>query len=309
MEDFDIINRNFAGLVDSTLQALNAKNITLNELKVAVKMYLPQNKEVYNLFLSAKSLNEMFLDDLFGYWTFFDYELLAFIIERRCKEELQGDLNKRKFSEVPTNFNSKACGKYYNLVVKINKKFDHITMEQVKMMEDRLKNITSLDLSLSRVGDGCIELVFISLSGSDEMYLNAQDRKELFQMGVLKLYCANSVYFESLPSGTSQRKKQTGIFTEISQPVIKLIIGAFKESKQIEDLATSLGMSDCVKDVNGDVGILLKLWQERADTMNTPKLSSLLYHLARIGMQDLHARLVLFVLYIIPCKAHVFFVF
>ena len=213
MEDFDMIKQQFAGLVDSTLQSLRHNNVNLEELKVAVKEYLPN--EVHNLFSNAKSLNDMFLEDLFDYWSFFDYELLAFIIKRRCKE-LQGDLDeyiamfkeycKRKYSEVPTAFNSKAHKRYYNLTVKVYGEFHHITMEQIKEIECRLQEITHLDLSLSRIGDGCIELVFISLSGEDDMLpLSVQDKEKLSEMGILKLYSDKCVYYdrdESSPSGT-----------------------------------------------------------------------------------------------------------
>ena len=213
MEDFDKIKQKFAGLVDDTLQSLRNNNVNLEELKVAVKEYLPN--KVHNLFSNAKSLNDMFLEDLSEYWSFFDYELLAFIINRRCKE-LQGDLDeyiamfkeycKRKYSEVPTVFNSKAHERYYNLTVKVHGEFDHITMEQVKEIECQLQKITGLDLSLARIGDGCIELVFISLSGEDDMLpLSVQDKEKLSEMGILKLYSDKCVYYdsgESSPSST-----------------------------------------------------------------------------------------------------------
>ena len=97
MEDFDKIKQKFAGLVDDTLQSLRHNNVNLEELKVAVKEYLPN--KVHNLFSNAKSLNDMFLEDLSEYWSFFDYELLAFIINRRCKE-LRGDLDEYNYCNV-----------------------------------------------------------------------------------------------------------------------------------------------------------------------------------------------------------------
>ena len=300
-----MIKQEFAGLVDSTLQSLQQNNVTLEELKVAVKMYLPN--KVHALFSSAKSLNDMFLEDLSDYWSFFDYELLAFIIKRRCKE-LQGDLDgyiaifkeycKRKYSEVPTAFNSKARERYFKLTVKVYGEFDHITMEQVKEIECQLKKITGLDLSLSRIGDGCIELVFISLSGEDDMLpLSAQDKEKLSEMGVLKIYSANRVYYdngESSPSGAqSSHPMKLLPNPNISQQAIEFITDAVIESNKVEDLAAALGMSDCLEDANGDVGSLLQQWQEKADSTNIPKRSRLLYHIARIGMQDLHEKLVL----------------
>ena len=105
---------------------------------------------------------------------------------------------KRKYSEVPTVFNSKAHKRYYNLTVKVYGEFDHITMEQVKEIECQLRKITGLDLSLARIGDGCIELVFISLSGEDDMLpLSVQDKEKLSEIGILKLYSDKCVYYDS----------------------------------------------------------------------------------------------------------------
>ena len=225
MEDFDKIKQKFAGLVDDTLQSLRHDNINLEELKVAVKEYLPN--KVHNLFSNAKSLNDMFLEDLSEYWSFFDYELLAFIINRRCKE-LKGDLDeyiamfkeycKRKYSEVPTVFNSKAHKRYYNLTAKVCGEFDHITMEQVKEIECQLQKITGLDLSLARIGDGCIELVFISLSGEDDLLpLSVQDKEKLSEMGILKLYSDKCVHYDSGTQLTHPKKLLPD--TNISQPL------------------------------------------------------------------------------------------
>ena len=299
-----MIKQEFAGLVDSTLQSLQQNNVTLEELKVAVKMYLPN--KVHNLFSSTKSLNDMFLEDLSDYWSFFDYELLAFIIKRRCKE-LQSDLDgyiaifkeycKRKYSEVPTAFNSKARERYFKLTVKVYGEFDHITMEQVKEIECQLKKITGLDLSLSRIGDGCIELVFISLSEEDDMLpLSTQDKEKLSEMGVFKLYSSNCVYYDSDISSPNGAQISPPLPNpNISQQEIKLITDAVKESDKVGDLAAALEMSDCLEDAGGDVGVLLQQWQEKADSSNIRKRSHLLYHIARIGMQDLHEKLVVFI--------------
>ena len=81
-----------------------------------------------------------------------------------------------------------------------------------------------------------------------------------------------------------------------SQQEIKLITDAVKESDKVGDLAAALDMSDCL-DAGGDVEVLLQQWQEKVDPSNFIKRAHLLlYHIARIGMQDLHEKLVVFLL-------------
>ena len=263
-----------------------------------VKTYLSE-KEMLKLFKNIKSLQHMFLGD---YWSFFDYELIAAIIESCCAElkpllaKYVGIFNeycKRKCSEVPTDFTSKAAGnpQYFTLTVKLSRELDQVKLEDVKEMECKLKIFTRRDFSLSRFKDGCIELVFISLIEEGDMLpLSAEYKEELFKMSVLKLYSENCVYYdhdESSPSSTHPEKLLPN--PNISQQEIELIIDAVKESDKVEDLAAALGMVDFLEDAKGDIRILLQQWQERADSENTPKKSSLLYHLARIGI---HKKLV-----------------
>lgn len=301
VNEYKTIKIKFTALVSYTLQSLTSQKISLEELKVVVKTYLSE-KEMLKLLKNIKKLEHMFLGD---YWSFFDYEFIAAIIESRCKElkpilaDYVGIFNeycKRRCSEVPTGFMSKVDGnQYFTLIVKLSKELDQVKMEDVKELERKLKLFTKKDFSLSRFKDGCIELIFVSLSEEGDMPpLNVKYKEELFDMGVLKLYSANCVYYdsgESSPSGAQLPKKLLPN-PNISQQEIELIIDAVKESNKVEDLAVALGMSDCLEDANGDVGILLQQWQERADSANTPKRSRLLYHLARIGMQDLHEKLV-----------------
>ena len=295
VDDYKAIKMKFAVLVSNTLQSLKAHKVSLQDLKLVIKTYLSEN-EVLRLFANAESLNNMFSEHLFNYWSFFDYELLAVIIESCCME-LKSKLDayiatfneycKRRCSEVPTSFMSKAEGEqYFTLTVKLSKELDQVKMEDVKELERKLKLFTKRDFSLSRFKDGCIELVFITLGEERDMHSLTKYGEELFTMGILKLYSASFVYYDCESSQLSLPG------TGISQQEMKKIIDAIKESNKVEDLAVALGMSDFLED-NNDVGILLQQWQIRADPTKVTKRSCLLYHLARIGMEDLHARLVL----------------
>ena len=306
VNEYTTINMKFAVLVGDTLKSLEAQSVSLEKLKVVITAYLSGNKNLMlKLFEDVKSLDQLFMQ---GYWSFFDYELIAVIIESHCKE-LKPDLAeyvsifneycKRRCSELPTDFKSKIAGKkYYTLTVKLSKELDQMRMDDVKKLEHQLKEITGQDFVLSHFEDGCIELIFISLSEEGDIpAISDEHKKELFKMSVLKIYSANCVYYdrgESSP-GDAQSSYPEKLLPNpnISQQEIELIAAAVKESNKVEDLAAALEMSDCLEDVNGDVGILLQRWEERFDLTNTPKRSHLLYHLARIGMQGLHEKLVL----------------
>ena len=302
VNEYTTVKMKFAVLVDNTLQSLKAQNISLEKLKVVIKTYLSE-KEMLKLFKNVKSLQHLFMKD---YWSFFDYELIAVIIESHCKElkpllaeyvAIFNEYCKRRCSEVPTDFMSKTAGKkYYTLTVKISKELDQMMMKDVKELERQLKLFTNQDFVLSHFEDGCIELIFISLSEEGDISaISDEHKEELFQMNVLKIYSANCVYYdngESSPSGAQlSHTKKLMPSPNLSQQEIQLIRDAVKESNKVEDLAAALGMSDCLEDADGDVKVLLQQWQERAGSAN--QRSHLLYHLARIDMQDLHEKLVL----------------
>ena len=302
VNEYTTINVKFAVLVGNTLKSLEAQSVSLEKLKVVITVYLSGNKNLMlKLFKNVKSLDHLFMQD---YWSFFDYELIAVIIEIHCKE-LKPDLAeyvsifneycKRRCSEVPTRFRSKTDGKkYYTLTVKLSKELDQMKMNDVKELERQLRQFTGQYFVLSHFEDGCIELIFISLSEEGDIRaISAEHKDELFKMSVLKIYSANCVYYdrgESSPSGAqSSYPGKLLPNPNISKHEIELIAAAVKDSNKVEDLAAALGMSDCLENVNGDVRIFLQRWQEKGDA----KRSHLLYHLARIGMQDLHEKLVL----------------
>ena len=205
-EDLERVKMIFARLVSKTLDSLKGRKITYNQLKVLITTYVPKSKVLETkLFSKKKSLEQIFLA-LRDYWSFFDYELLFLMISTFCTE-LEEEKNEytstfksfceRKVSEVPTNFTSIATGRHYILRVIIDREFDSVAMTELKKLEIKLRNITKIDLSLLRIEDGSLVIVFVSLNEEDEMLpLSLKDKSELFEMGVLKLYSDNCVYFD-----------------------------------------------------------------------------------------------------------------
>ena len=203
-DDLEKVKMTFASLVSKTLRSLKAHNINFTELKVLITTYV-KSKSLTKLLSKKKTLEKIFIA-FRDYWSFFDYEILSLIISNFCTE-LEKEKNeyisafnefcKRKVSEVPTNFTSIASGRHYILRVIIKREFDFVTMSELKELEVKLRNITKIDLSLFRSEGGSLVIEFVSLNEEDEMFpLSEKENKELFEMGVLKLYSDSHVYFD-----------------------------------------------------------------------------------------------------------------
>ena len=201
-EDLEGLKSLFSLLVTKTLRSLKDQNIDCVRLQALIKSYImPKTK----MFSKKKTLDNLFLK-LCDYWSFFDYELLALIISAYCVE-LEEDKIKyiaafeaycdRKVSEAPTKFKSKTSGAHYIIRVRIGRNFDCLTLVELKKLQNKLRKVTKMDLTLLRVEEGSIVAVFELLDEEENITpLSKNERSELFQMGVLKLYSDDHVYFD-----------------------------------------------------------------------------------------------------------------
>ncbi|ORU94741.1 MAG: hypothetical protein A6F71_09565 [Cycloclasticus sp. symbiont of Poecilosclerida sp. M] len=231
-KDFERVKSLFALLVDKTFSSLKGQNLDCGRLQALLKSYyLSPKSKVLKLFISKKkkTFDTIFLQ-LCDYWSFFDYELLALIISAYCTE-LEEDKNKyvvafevycdRKVSEAPTKFKCKGSGTYYNIRVKIDRDFDHLTLMELKKLEIKLRRSTNIDLLIIEIKDGSIVVIFESLNGEDDMVpLSHKEMNELFEMGILKLYSDSCVYFNhnEYPHFILPQQNQQSAFNTLSMP-------------------------------------------------------------------------------------------
>ena len=200
--EFEAIKFKFAGLVYHTLQSLKTSGKNPGDLRSLIKTYVPEKHEILKYLTTEETFDELFDHN---YWSFFDYELLALIINNCCPElnvklmEYVATFEEyccRRVSEVPTAFTS-VCGKYFIIRVKLGKEFSSYRVNQIKELEASLRKIVKIDLSLSNFELGSIVVVFVSFSEENDMIpLNEKEKDELFGLGVLKLYSGNHVYFD-----------------------------------------------------------------------------------------------------------------
>lgn len=304
--DSDTMRRKFALLADRTKGQLSKQNIKSEDLKALIKC--PFNK-LLAIFEGNSSMNDLFLK-LYDHLSFFDHEFLNLLIRRHCPE-LTSDLNsyisdlkeycKRRVVEVPSEVFSEENADENSLFVKCDKSFDSVILEDILDLESRLSKLLEVDLFLLRVADGCTELVFEAMC--PVFPLTKSQKDQLAEMGVLKLY---SVHYKSDKVSSSPEtpplgrvRQSTSSGSEISDNEINSIAKEVQLSNKVPELAEALEMTSHSESIGGNAVTLLKLWQERA--AETPQRPHLLYHLARIGLQDLHAKYDSYSMYNLTC--------
>ena len=186
----------FAILVDRARESLEVKKISINELKVLIKHSSRNN--LVKLFekMKRKKISNLFYV-LSEYWSFFDYEFLALIIERHCPE-LKTELDKyvdslktfcrRRLCEIPSDIFETTKGRKNNLYVKCGQEVYKMKLETAKDLEHKLSELLDTELYLLHVQEGRVEIIFDSYCNlNDKIPLSNQQNKQLSEMGVTSL--------------------------------------------------------------------------------------------------------------------------
>ena len=200
--EFEAIKFKFAGLVYHTSQSLKTSGKNPGDLHLLIKTYVPEKHEILKYLTTEEKFDKVFDHN---YWSFFDYELFALIIKNCCPElneklveyvETFEEYCCRRVSEVPTTFTS-VSGIHFIIRVKLGNEFSSYTVNEIKELEASLRKIVKIDLSISNFEPGSIMVVFVSFSEENDMLpLNEKEKDELFELGVLKMYSDNHVYFD-----------------------------------------------------------------------------------------------------------------
>ena len=184
----------FAIFVDRTREALEHKQVSVNDLTALIK-YSSRNCLV-KIFKRKRTIFDLFYA-LSDYCSFFDYEFIGLIIKRHCPE-LISELDKyehefkmfcrRRLCEIPSDIFKTRKGDKNNLYIKYDEKVDMMKLETAKQLEHRLSKLLETELCLLEVQEGCVELVFYSLCDLDEnIPLHRWQEKQLTEMEVIQL--------------------------------------------------------------------------------------------------------------------------
>ena len=197
----DCIKKKFAGLVTSTNASLKKNDVSVGSLRLTLKN-LGLDELVEKLH-DESDLTEALIKAS-DYWSFFDYETLTSIISFYCKNDVDlqqeaesyisnfGKYCQRRLCEVPIdNFETEIRKKTIKLYVKMDETFTVPTtpLNNVKKIARKLSSLLGTSLSLLKIEDGCIKLIFSCLRKINLLFpLNSQQEEDLLKMGVLKLY-------------------------------------------------------------------------------------------------------------------------
>jgi hypothetical protein len=289
----------WALLTDRTRESLIKHNISAESLKKLIES--PFHK-LRKLLESEISINAFF-SKLHDHLSFFHYKFIELIIRRYCPElskDMEGyvrDLKeycKRRVVEVPADaFKGKDVDDN-RLFVKCDRSFEEVIFEDILNLGSRLSKLLGVNIILLKVDDGCTELVFEVMCPVSPLTESQID--QLADMGILEvrtLHYRNNTALSTPETSTSQPLEPTHIPSpedEISDSEMNSIADEITLANKVEELAKALQMTSYLKKFNCSAMELLKQWQEQATTANFLKKPYLMYHLAKIGMRDLHTR-------------------
>ena len=300
----DEIRRRFALVVDRARKSLEKQRLMSEELAILIKHAYGEQNELYEIFERNKTIKELFLV-LFHHWSFFDYELLRLIINGSCTE-LCGEMEdyieefkkycQRRLCEIPVDVHETRPNDTNKLYVKCDETFDKITLEEAKELELKLSKLLDTELYLLRVEKGCVQLVFRSLCDlSMKFPLSQLQKEQLSEMKILRLFHEDKIQYD--------RQTCTSESDKIPEDELSLIAREVQGANKVQELAGELEMPGHFQEDESSAMSLLLQWQERTVSVEMSPRPVIMYHLAKIGLKDLHSRLVsIAVIYVIRIR-------
>lgn len=210
IESKGICNK-FAALVGYTEGEFNKLGITVQQLIIVIENMSMLNNDANELINKLTMLNDVTraFHVMKEYWSFFDYELLATIIQsqKRNHSDLIAELDeyeahfgefcKRRLCEIPVeDFSEKAS--HNKVHIKVDEVFN-IKGNGVKALTNMLSKLLDTNIRLVGVKEGCIELVYICMHELNAVFpLSTEQRqqvKEISQIRVLKIYSERGIHY------------------------------------------------------------------------------------------------------------------
>lgn len=215
------ISKKYASLTSSVRDSLKQRGITaadLTEKLMDLNGFLPLREESnarlleshYPEMKEAEKITDLF-DILRSYHSYFNYEIIRFIVEELGTEEDKGNLEKyeedfteyckRSIFECPLPSDPKRSSDRVDLIMKVDSKSmtEPYTAEAVKLFKFQvatLLQITKYALYLHSVEKGCLQLTFhIPRFLTSAMFLlNTDQKRGLKELGIIRLECDGIVH-------------------------------------------------------------------------------------------------------------------
>ncbi len=160
--------------------------------------------KAYKAVEEISDLDELILK-LSDYWSFFDYEILTFIINKCQCTNIAADLRnyedrfksycQRRLCEVPKGTIKIKAKDRHRFYLKCDENFSYNKSKlwDIKILSDKLSKLLDTKLVLRHIKKGCLELTFTALSDV-HFPLSGQQKEELKEIGIVRMYSMSQEY-------------------------------------------------------------------------------------------------------------------
>ena len=202
-KEYKVVDSAFGVLVYNMIEYLHKKEIDIQKLQ-----YLLEHSQFYQPLLTlfeTADIRDLFTKTLRHHYSWFDYELIQYVIEGFGDENLKGHMSeyltcfkkfcKRKVTQMPSTKLCQSNEKGYELHVylKIAKTMEEVSVAEVKKIEEEFQKMVGTRIWLVSIQDGSVILVFVSLEKIDT--LSKAYEHQLLNLGVTKVYSEGSILF------------------------------------------------------------------------------------------------------------------
>jgi hypothetical protein len=265
------IRLEFATLVHSTETELKQRNIT--------PQILVQKLSYYDIALSSEVGNARSIEHVFSvtnyYWSFFNYDLLEYIITTLELSKgllLQYIINfkeycKRRLYECPSNVGGSYNESGRRIVLKIDDQMSvqRSTLHDLRRLQDQASKITGVNvMQLLKIEEGCLHLVYRIPHRSIEKinFLSPNQEQELKAIGILSITCEKKMVRWLIDGGYLKELVRTGKKTNT---LLKKWATTAKTASHETEVVLSLSVTathvtiDAVNDLACGVHLVLKV--------------------------------------------------
>ena len=184
----------FAGLVFE-LQKYLKQTSSVQEVLHSLKPFF-QDKAFVEQLNCQKTFMDIF-DKIFDYISFFDYEVIKFLIRHlgsktfkkklRKYERMFCEYSKRRIVECPDDTFGEMNENTKVLKIKTDKSIEELTVEELKKLQCKISNVLGKKLlHLLRVEEGCVQLMFQPVE-QEELVITSEQQQALRNVGVLSI--------------------------------------------------------------------------------------------------------------------------
>ena len=203
VNEYEEVDRAFGVLVYKMGEHLHEKEINIQALQNLLQ-YSQLYKPLLTLFETA-DIHDLFAKTLCNHYSWFDYELIQYVIQGFGDENLKGHMSEyltlfKKFCErkVSQILSTKLCqsnekGYELHIYLKIAKRMEEVSVAEIKKIEEKFQKMVDTRIWLETIQNGSVILVFVSLEKI--VTLSKEHKCQLLNLGVTKVYSEESILF------------------------------------------------------------------------------------------------------------------